>query len=72
MVSSRSATVNGRQWSRVNIVDPNTGKVLAFFGRRDSENNQQVPLLGHGVAVGPDGSVYAAGSQGLIKFSCRF
>jgi hypothetical protein len=71
LVSSRSAVVNGRQWSRVNIVD-NTGKVLAHFGDREGTGRPAVALLGHGIAVTSDGSVYTAGSQGLIKFDCRF
>jgi peptidylamidoglycolate lyase len=68
LVSSRSVPVNGRAWSRVNIVDA-SGKVLAHFG--DREGGPNVPLLGHGMAVGLDGSVYLAGSQGLLKFECR-
>jgi peptidylamidoglycolate lyase len=68
LVSSRSVPVNGRAWSRANIVDA-SGKVLAHFGDREGDRN--VPLLGHGIALGADGSVYLAGSQGLIKFECR-
>jgi hypothetical protein len=72
LVSSRSEVVNGQQWSRVNIVDPSSGKVLGFFGRRDRQpNGGQVPLLGHAITVDRNGSVYTAGSQGLIKFDCR-
>ena len=74
LVSSRSVAVNGQQWSRVNIVDPSSGKVLGFFGRRDREPNAQgqVPLLGHAITVDRNGAVYTAGSQGLIKFDCSF
>jgi peptidylamidoglycolate lyase len=73
LVSSRSQVVDGQQWSRVNIVDPASGKVLGFFGRRDRQpNGGQVPLLGHALAVDREGAVYAAGSQGLIKFTCRW
>lgn len=68
LVSSRSQPVDGRAWSRVNIVDA-SGKVLAHFGDREGDRN--VPLLGHGMAMGTDGSIYLAGSQGLIKFECR-
>jgi peptidylamidoglycolate lyase len=68
IVSSRSQPVNGRAWSRANIVDA-SGKVLAHFGDREGDRN--VPLLGHGIALGADGSVYLSGSQGLIKFDCR-
>jgi peptidylamidoglycolate lyase len=68
IVSSRSQPVNGRAWSRANIVDA-SGKVLAHFGDRAGDRN--VPLLGHGIALSADGSVYLAGSQGLIKFACR-
>jgi peptidylamidoglycolate lyase len=73
LVSSRSQVVNGQQWSRVNIVDPGSGKVLGSFGRRDRQpSGGQVPLLGHALAVDRDGAVYTAGSQGLIKFTCRW
>jgi peptidylamidoglycolate lyase len=73
LVSSRSVVVEGQQWSRVNIVDPSSGKVLGFFGRRDrTPQGGQVPLLGHAITVDRNGAVYTAGSQGLIKFDCRF
>jgi hypothetical protein len=52
----------------VNIVDA-SGKVLAHFGDREGDAN--VPLLGHGMALGAHGSVYLAGSHGLLKFECR-
>jgi peptidylamidoglycolate lyase len=68
LVSSRSVPVDGRAWSRVNVVD-GSGRVIGSFGRRDGGSN--VPLLGHGMAVGPDGEVYLAGSVGLVKFDCR-
>jgi hypothetical protein len=56
----------------VNIVDSATGKVLAHFGDREGTGQPAVPLLGHGIAITADGAVYTAGSQGLIKFDCRF
>ena len=68
LVSSRSVPVNDRAWSRVNIVD-SEGRVIGHFGEREGGSN--VPLLGHGIAVAPDGTVYLAGSQGLLKFECR-
>jgi peptidylamidoglycolate lyase len=70
LVGSRSVAVNGRAWSRVNIVDPATGRVLGHFGNRVGGGN--VALLAHALAVGADGAVYTAGSQGLIKFECRW
>lgn len=68
LVSSRSVPVDGRAWSRVNVVD-DQGRVVGHFGER--EGGGDVPLLGHGIAVGHDGAVYLAGSQGLLKFECR-
>ena len=57
--------VDGKQWSRVNIVDPRSGKVLGFFGQRDREpNGGQVPLLGHGLAVDRDGASTRPGARG--------
>ncbi|MBW3535322.1 MAG: hypothetical protein KY453_08930 [Gemmatimonadetes bacterium] len=50
------------------IVDAE-GRVIGHFGEREGGSN--VPLLGHGIAVAPDGAVYLAGSQGLLKFECR-
>lgn len=68
LVSSRSVPVDGRAWSRVNVVDAE-GRIIGHFGEREGGRN--VPLLGHGIAVAPDGAVYLAGSQGLLKFECR-
>lgn len=68
LVSSRSVAVDGRAWSRVNVVNPQ-GRVIGYFGERHGGPN--VPLLGHGIAVASDGAVYLSGSQGLIKFECR-
>lgn len=68
LVSSRSVPVDGRAWSRVNIVDPE-GRIVGHFGEREGGPN--VPLLGHGITLAQDGSVYLSGSQGLLKFECR-
>jgi peptidylamidoglycolate lyase len=70
LVSSRSRQA-GRDapgWSRVNVVD-GSGRVLGSFAEITGTGEQVLP--GHGLAMGADGSVYLAGSQGLLKFACR-